>query len=63
MMASPFPLLDFLTKEFALISRELAAHFDKFLTLVDPCKDMVLALNKFLYWYSMARRLLFPLTV
>ena len=32
----------------------------KLRTLVDPCTDMVSALNRFLDWFSMARRLLFP---
>ena len=60
MMALPFALRSLLTKEFALIRRELAGQDAKLRTLVDPCTDMVLALNRFLDWFSMARRLSFP---
>ena len=29
---------------------------------MDPCTDMMFALNRFLDWFSMARRLSFPVT-
>ena len=59
-MASPFALCSLLTKKFAPIRRELAGNDDILRTLVDPCKDMVLALNQILDWFSMVRRLSFP---
>ena len=46
MMALPFALCGLLTKEFALIRRELAGKDAKLRNLVDPCTDMVLALNQ-----------------
>lgn len=60
MMAMPFALRGLLTPEIALIRRELAGESAKLRTLVDPCTDMVMALNRFLDWFSMARRLSFP---